>query len=169
MRYWINAASLLIAAVLGTACGYRPMVAAFPEGNGAIAIPLVGNTTPIVDLVGPMTRSLRIHAATAGLTVKGAGAPKLVATIVSVTSAPGQLTREGDTLYPLDKLQTISVVAHIEDRDGRILVEEQRFTHAGRSLAGNTVETELALEADRRYGILDDIAAMIVEYMFMGR
>jgi hypothetical protein len=163
MKIW--AGILLVAMV--SACGYRPLYAAFPEGKGKIAIPLIINNTAKAGLVGPFTQALREQTALTGIRVVKAGAPRLIAIIVDVTVRPGQLAREGKNLYPLDKIQTISVVARIEAEDGRVIVPEQRFTHGGRSLAGETAQTEVALEADRRIGILDDIAEMIVSYMFV--
>jgi hypothetical protein len=160
--------SLLAAAVAAqtSGCGYRPLSARFKEGKDAIVIPLVGNETAHAGLIAPLTKALRLKTQAAGIRVASSGSPRLVATIVAVTSGPGMLAREGTDLYPVDKIQTIEVRAHVEGVDGSIVVPVRVFKARGRSLAGNNTQSEVILEANRRIGILDDIAEMIVAYLF---
>ena len=162
---WTGAV-LVVGCALVTSCGYRPLVAEFPEGNGAVVIPTAGNHTPYAGLAGPLTDALRTRAKISGIRVAAKGAPKLIVTIASVTSRAGSIGVDGNRLYPIDKVQTIKVVAFVEGSNGRVLVSEESFEAHGRSPAGDSVRTEAAMEASRRGGILDEIAEMIVSYMF---
>jgi hypothetical protein len=149
-------------------CGYRPLVASFPEGDGAIYIPIAENHTSFAGLSTPLTNALRLETKAVGirvLTSSGTGAPTLFVAIKSVEQRPGMVARRDKTLYPIDIIQTIRVAVHIAEGE-QILLRPKIFEAAGRSFAEGDLQTEIVLAEERRYGILERIAADIVAYAF---
>ena len=158
---------LLLCGVVIAGCGYRPLVATFPEGGGKIRIPIVENRTSYAGLGATLTNALRHRTSAAGIrVVTSKEAPSLRVTITRVDASGGMMARDGKETYFLDTIQTIGVAAEITGPGGRSLVSEKRFEQGGRSLSDVDVVTRQMLAESRRRRILDELSTQIVEYMF---
>jgi hypothetical protein len=163
-----RARATVAALVVLASCGYAPVKSRLPDGAEAVHIPLVGNETAFPDIAGALTKALRIRTQESGLRVvaRSGGVHRLRATIVAVNGAPGMLTADGDRLKPLDTIWQVTVEARLEDADGRVVKGPERFEAAGRAYSGPNPVSEEAIGHERRLALEDDIANMIVRYMF---
>ena len=124
--------------------------------------------TPFSGLAAPLTSSIRRQTALLGLNVveSGLNAPKVTATIVSATQRPGMLTIENQHVVPVDSILSLSVEVGLVDAAGESLIESQMLEVKGRAISGNSPLDEESLAQRRREGLLDDMAEMIVSYLF---
>jgi hypothetical protein len=152
-------------------CGYKPMNGTLPKGTVAVVISVVENQTAFSSAAAPLTTALRRKAAEAGVNVEssGARAARLIVTIVKIDNEAGMLKADDKQLIPLDTIWRIEVEAQLEDAAGNIIVARQSFVASGRSLVQGSPDLEEARATDRRAAILEDIADMIVSYMFISR
>lgn len=158
---------LCIVLLVITGCGYRPLLATFPEGDGAIHIPMVDNRTSYIDLGGILTSELRHQASAVGIrVVSSTKAPSLVVTITRVHEQGGMMARDGKEIYFVDTIHSITAEARIIRKNGTVLLPVKQFELAGRSISDVDVAARTALAHTRRGRILEELATQIVEYMF---
>jgi hypothetical protein len=153
------------------ACGYRPLESGLPQGNKAICIPLAENKTAFPGIAAGLTKVLRIKSQESGLRVVPGkkGVHRLRVRIVSIEDKPGMLeVREGH-LSPLESIWYIRAEASLEDPAGRLVKGPRLFEVGGRAFAGGNPAAEEALGDSRRQALQDDLAGLIIEFLFQPR
>jgi hypothetical protein len=160
-----------IAAFLLLSCGYKPLNGTQPNGMIAVVIPTVQDRTAYAGSATPLTSALRRKTAEFGLDVEssGASAARLIVAIVNINNQAGQLKVDDRRLLPMDTIWRIEVEARLEDAAGNIIIPEQSFVASGRALVQGSPDLEEARAKDRRTALFDDLAEMIVSYMFIER
>jgi hypothetical protein len=161
---------VILAAVLSVtaSCGYRPLVGRLPDGSQSIYIPVVENKTPFRGIGPALTEALRIKTEKSGLRVVAGsqGAYRLRVTILEVNDEPGQLEASGGHLGRIDTIWYVRVEAVLENRSGRPVRGPRVFEAGGRSFSGANPTAEASLGHARQMAIQDDVADLIVEYLF---
>lgn len=155
---------------LAGACGYRPVQSRLPDGAARVCIPLVENRTAIPGVAAALTHSLRLETQGSGLDVAASeqGVHRLRVVIVDAQKTPGMVEVRGGHLNPVENIWTIRADATLEDPAGKPIRGPRRFEVGGRSYAGGNIASDEALGESRRLDLQNEMAALIVEYMFQG-
>ncbi len=151
-----------------SACGYRPVTGRLPDGSGSVHIPLVENRTAFPCVASALTEALRTKTRQSGLRVTpgAAKAYRLRVRIVNVGSTPGMLRVANGHLDPLEQVWLIRAEATLEDPSGRAVRGPKAFEAGGRSLASGNPSADEALGHRRRLALQEDLAELIVDFMF---